>query len=182
MIPLVVILALTLGGVALSTGVAIAIGRVGAAADADLDRLLDERRRGPSITVLRRAMLGWLGPSRSSRASIRSPHRCRGGAPIGARRPVRGPRAACVFPRARGREAPLFIPASRVGRVGVERVDGRGQVMDDDIARARQQGALPARGSSGSAPWRSACAALPRSSTRPAAQTRPGHRLREHES
>jgi hypothetical protein len=58
LISLVVILALTLGGVALSTGVAIAIGRAGAAADADLDRLLDERRPGPSITVLRQSYVG----------------------------------------------------------------------------------------------------------------------------
>ncbi|MFI4992315.1 MAG: hypothetical protein ACHQCH_01705 [Solirubrobacterales bacterium] len=55
---LVVILALTLGGVALSTGVAIAIGRVGAAADADLDRLLDQHRRGPAVTILRQSYIG----------------------------------------------------------------------------------------------------------------------------
>jgi hypothetical protein len=55
---LVVILALTLGGVALSMGVAIAIGRAGAATDADLDRLLDEHRRGPAVTVLRQSYVG----------------------------------------------------------------------------------------------------------------------------
>jgi hypothetical protein len=56
LILLVVILALTLGGLALSMGVA--IGRAGAAADADLDRLLDERRRGPAVTVLRQNYIG----------------------------------------------------------------------------------------------------------------------------
>jgi hypothetical protein len=56
LILLALILASTLGGVALSTG--IAIGRIRAAADADLDRLLDERRRGPSITVLRQSYIG----------------------------------------------------------------------------------------------------------------------------
>jgi hypothetical protein len=56
LILLVVILALTLGGVVLSMGVA--IGHAGATADADLDRLLDEHRRGPAVTVLRQNYVG----------------------------------------------------------------------------------------------------------------------------
>ncbi len=63
MILLVLILALTLGGVALSAGVAMAIGRAGAAADADLDRLLDEHRR-PALA----GHFVHLAPPASSRA------------------------------------------------------------------------------------------------------------------